>query len=306
MPVPYGRTACHCLWAAMQSLTLRSYSKVNLDLRILGRYEDGYHKLLTLFHRISLTDTLHLRKAPAGLEILCRHPAVPCDGSNIMAKAWLLLIKRCPKLGGVRIRLIKKIPVAAGLGGGSGNAAAFLLGVKRLYGLRISQKELLSIGFSLGADVPFFLSGYSQALGKGRGEQLKKLTSYAIKWFVLIAADYGLSTRDVYRALPRKLGAASLTRLERTVRISTHFLDRAEYEKADRLLRNDLEKPAVGLQPEIAKVIKQAVDFGAPIVRMSGSGPTVFALFPSQKKAKAFARQFAGIYKNRVIFCHSA
>jgi len=290
----------------MNSFTLRSYSKVNLDLRILGRYKDGYHKLLTLFHRLSLTDTLHLSKTASGLSIHCRHPAVPCGESNIMAKAWVLLKKRYPKLGGVRVRLLKKIPVAAGLGGGSGNAAAFLLGVKRLYGLRISPKELLGLGFQLGADVPFFLSGYPQALGTGRGEKLKKLTSYAKKWLVLIAADYGLSTRDVYRALPRHLGAPSLTSLERTVRISSHFLDRAEFEKANRLLRNDLEKPAVGLQPGIAEVMKQAVDLGAPIVRMSGSGPTVFALFPSQKKAKAFARQFAGIYKNRVIFCHSA
>ena len=96
-----------------------------------------------------------------------------------------------------------------------------------------------------------------------------------------------------------------MTSLERTVRIASLFLDRAEFKKADQLLYNDLEKPAVRLQPEIKKVLKQAVVLGAPIVRMSGSGPTVFAVFSSQKQAQAFARQFAEIYKNRVILCHS-
>ncbi len=289
----------------MNSLSLRSPAKVNLDLRILGRYPDGYHRLLTLFHRISVCDSLRLVARREALVIHCRHPAVPCDERNIMAKAYRLLKKCFPELPGVDVYLKKVIPVAAGLGGGSGNAAAFLLGMKKLFRLKINRSELMKLGGRLGADVPFFLTETTQALGTCRGDKIKSLQCHAKKWFVLIVSDRGLSTSDVYRKLSRHLPAVSLTKLERTVRIATHFLDSGMLVEADKILKNDLEKPAFQLQPAIQNTVRKAVDLGVPLVRMSGSGPTVFAVFPSLKEARAFARRIKHALKQKVIVCHS-
>jgi len=289
----------------MKTLTLQSPAKVNLDLRILGRYPNGYHKLFTLFHRLSICDTLRLVPRRQGLVIRCTHPAVPLDQSNIIAKAYQRLRERWPDLPGVTVYLTKKIPVAAGLGGGSSNAAAFLLGMKRLFKLRISRSDLMRLGSGLGADVPFFIADTPQAFGRDIGDSIEPVLSKVKKWFVLIASNKGLSTREVYLKLPKHLPAASLTKLERTARIATHFLDRLALEKVDQILKNDLEKPAFLLQPAIQKTIRKAVTLGAPFVRMSGSGPTVFAVFPSQKKAQAFARRIKHVLKNKVIICHS-
>jgi len=289
----------------MKSLTLKSPAKINLDLRILGRYPNGYHKLLTLFHRISISDSLRMVPRKKGLVIRCSHPAVPVDSANIIAKAYQELLARFPNLPGVTVYLQKKIPVAAGLGGGSSNAATFLLGAKKLFKLRLSRHELDLLGKKLGADVPFFLSGVTQALGYDRGDKIKRLPSKTSKFFVLLAADHGLSTRDVYKALPAKLPAASLTKLESAVRIATHFLDRQALVEANAIFKNDLEIAAFKLQPEIQTRIQKAGSLGASLVRMSGSGPTIFALFSSLKEAQGFARRVKQVLKNKVIVCHS-
>ncbi len=289
----------------MKSLTLQSPAKVNLDLRILGRYPNGYHKLFTLFHRISICDTLRLVPRRKGVVIHCSHPSVPTDQSNIIAKAYQQLQERWPNLPGVTVYLTKRIPVAAGLGGGSSNAAAFLVGMKQLFNLRMSRSALMVLGGGLGADVPFFIADTTQAFGRGIGDSIEPVLSKVNKWFVLIVSDRGLSTRDVYLKLPRRLPAASLTKLERTVRIATHFLDRLALEKVDQIFKNDLEKPAFKLQPAIQKIIQKAVTLGASFVRMSGSGPTVFAVFPSQAEARVFAGRIKQVLKRKVIICCS-
>lgn len=288
-----------------QALSIQSPSKVNLDLRVLGRYANGYHKLLSVFQRLSLCDALRLTARRSGIVIRTRHPAVPTDERNIMSRAYRLLQAECPDLPGVRVDLVKKIPVAAGLGGGSGNAAAFLLGMNRLFKLGLSRRRLMKIGAQLGADVPFFVSGASRALGTGRGDRTRPLAAGRRKWFVLVVSGRGLSTQKVYQTLPRKLPAASLTKLGRTVRIATQFLDRLAWEKAAKMLQNDLEKPAFKLQPSIKRVVEKAVSLGAPLAKMSGSGPTVFAVFPVQKEAKAFARRIKQALKRNTIVCYS-
>ena len=289
----------------MKSLTVVSPSKVNLDLRILGRYPNGYHRIFTLFQRLSLCDTLRLVPRQTGLVIHTRNPAVPVDERNIISRAYRLLLEKSPKLPGVSVYLKKKIPVAAGLGGGSGNAAAFLVGMNKLFSLNLTRAALMKLGGRLGADVPFFVSGASCALGTGLGDRINPLSLKAKRWFVLIVSEQGLSTQKVYQNLPKKLPAASLTKLGRTVRIATHFLDRLELEKADKILRNDLELSAFQLKPSIKRVVKKAVRLGAPLVRMSGSGPTVFAVFTSQKEAKVFARRIKQVLKKDTIVCHS-
>lgn len=289
----------------MKSLTIPSPAKVNLDLRILGRYENGYHKLFTLFHRISICDSMRLVPRRQGLVIRCTHPLVPLDSTNIIAKAYHLMRAQWPELPGVTVYLKKNIPVAAGLGGGSSNAAAFLLGMKKLFGLKIGRSELMRLGSKLGADVPFFIADTTQAFGRDIGDSIEPVLSKVSQWFVLIVSDRGLSTREVYLKLPKRLPAASLTKQERAVRIATHFLDSSAFEKVDQILKNDLEKPAFALQPAIQKTIQTAVHLGASFVRMSGSGPTVFAVFSSLKEARFFARQIKQVLKNKIIICHS-
>ena len=140
----------------MKSLTLQSPAKVNLYLRITGRRADGYHILDTLFHRISLVDTLTLSKRECGFSFSSNANLPPREG-NLLFKSYLELQKKFPGLKGVHAKLVKRIPIGAGLGGGSSNAAFFLLGMIRLYGLRISKPELMKMGLRIGADVPFFL-----------------------------------------------------------------------------------------------------------------------------------------------------
>ncbi|MFA5160593.1 MAG: 4-(cytidine 5'-diphospho)-2-C-methyl-D-erythritol kinase, partial [Candidatus Omnitrophota bacterium] len=133
----------------MKKIILKSPAKLNLHLRILGKRSDGYHELLTLFHRISLADTIIIRKNSGSFKLTTNIPSLETGEGNLITKAYRALQKKFPKLGGVSVRLTKRIPLGAGLGGGSSNAAFFLLGMKKLFGLKISSKELFAMGKKL-------------------------------------------------------------------------------------------------------------------------------------------------------------
>jgi len=282
----------------MDSLTLKSPAKLNLHLRILGKRRDGYHSLLSLFHRISLADALSLKKRKRGFVLKTNHPKLPTDERNIVTKAYRLLQKEFPNLEGVSVRLTKKIPMEAGLGGGSSNAASFLLGMKRLYGLKISQKRLLVLGKRLGADVPFFLENHPQALVTGIGEKVQKLPNRARHWFLLLVSKKGLSTKKVYQnhRLSRKV--PSLTKEKRIVRILSSLLDEKRYLEASAIGRNDLGSSAVHLRPSIQKSIVKLRSLGAPNVGLTGSGPTIFAMFSHRREAEKVSRK---LRKNPVL-----
>ncbi len=290
----------------MQSLTLRSPAKINLFLFITGRYPNGYHRILTLFHRISLSDSLHLRKAASGFKLNCSNPKVPSDGRNLVARADTMLRRKFPRLGGVRVRLKKRIPAGGGLGGGSSNAAFYLLGMKKLYRLPLSKKNLLNMGKKLGADVPFFLLNVNQALGKGRGDELRVKKTKRRKWFVLGLFKRSLSTARVYQNLPRRLPAVSLTNRNRIVRIASPLTGPQGLKQTAEAFQNHLEMPACRLFPSIARVMTRMAHQGASFVRMSGSGPTVFALLIDRKTAQKFARSMRHDYPSMQWFvCHS-
>jgi len=290
----------------MSSLIVKSPSKINLHLRVVGRYPDGYHQLVTLFHRISLADTLRLKKVRKGFTLECSDPSLPADETNLVTRAYRALQKKFPGLGGVKVFLRKRIPVSGGLGGGSGNAAAFLLGMKRLYQLPLSLKELVSMGGKLGADVPFYLHNMKQGLGLGRGDTILPMPLRSKLWFLLILFPKGLSTKLVYENLKTKAGAVSLTKEKRTVKIACNLLDCKDFRQTDRVLKNDLQPVATRFYPAIQKVIHQVARLGVPLVRMSGSGPTVFAVFSQQKEAqrlKALLKK--QISSERMIVCYS-
>ncbi|MCB9799319.1 MAG: 4-(cytidine 5'-diphospho)-2-C-methyl-D-erythritol kinase [Candidatus Omnitrophica bacterium] len=291
----------------MKSLIIYSPAKINLDLRVTGKYKNGYHKLLTVFHRISLRDKIKLTKTSAGIALSCDHSKVPCDERNLIVKAYRMLHKRYPNLGGVRVRLTKNIPVQGGLGGGSSNAAFFLLAMKKLYRLKISHKELLSMGRRLGADVPFFLWDVNQGIGTGRGDRICPMIAKDKKWFVLIVFDKGLSTKNVFESLPKTLQPLFLTNIRRIVRIACSLMDQKDLLDARKSFVNDLAKPAFKFFPSIRRVIAKAERAGASFVQMSGSGPTVFAVFNYSKEARVFIRKLKGmrVARHRLILCHS-
>ncbi len=254
-----------------------SPAKVNLILRVLGRRPDGYHDIETLLLKISLKDELLFQPLEKGIRIRCPGTSLPEDENNIVHRAASAILSRLPRTAGVEITLHKKIPVAAGLGGGSSNAAVTLLTLNDLFRLRLPGEELMAIGKSLGADVPFFLFA-DAAWAFGIGDRLYPAGPLPKMWFVLVHPGFEVSTKTVYQ----KLNLA-LTKGERNDRIR-RFHTVSEIAGG---LQNDLERVTLNLHPELRAVKNLLVERGALASLMSGSGPTLFGLFDSERKAMA-------------------
>ena len=191
------------------------------------------------------------------------------------------------------VYLTKRIPVGGGLGGGSSNAAAFLIGINKLYGLKISLKELMKIGKELGADIPFFISGARHAVGQGIGDRIRPVPFKKRLWFVLLTSSKGLSTRKVYEGFRLSHRQPVLTRLNRDVTIN-------------RALTNDLTQSAERLQPSLKKIRENVSGLHLGTCRMSGSGPTLFFIYPNRRQAIHALRKLRthGFSKSAVL-CHS-
>ncbi|OQA40175.1 MAG: 4-diphosphocytidyl-2-C-methyl-D-erythritol kinase [Candidatus Omnitrophica bacterium ADurb.Bin314] len=275
----------------MKSLVLKSPAKLNLHLRILRRRPDGYHDLLTVFHRISLCDTIRIRKTRGDFRLTTNLPGLETGEGNLITKAYRLLQARFPDLGGVSVRLDKKIPPGAGLGGGSSNAAHFLLGMKKMFRLGIPETELLKMGKKLGADVPFFLLDTPQAMAWGIGEKMRVLPPGRKLSFLLLLTDQGLNTKKVYQNIRPPQRPLSLTEEKRVAIILNSFFGDQRIGEAARLVRNDLEPSAFSFRPQVRKAIQALKAAGALCVLMSGSGPTVFAVLSSRKEAGVLARR---------------
>jgi 4-diphosphocytidyl-2-C-methyl-D-erythritol kinase len=290
----------------MKSLTLKSPAKLNLYLKILRKRPDGYHDLATLFHRISLADTLRLRKKADGFQMKCSNPALSTGETNLVTKAYRLLQQEIPGLGGVSVSLTKKVPMGGGLGGGSSNAAFFLLGMKKLYRLKISQKRLIGLGAKLGADIPFFMLNMNQAIGLGIGDRLKNRPGKTRHTFILAASGHGLSTRRVYQNLSGKTPSAALTKVSREITMLCAFLEKRNYGRCVEFLKNDLETPAFQLRPSLHAVLEQFQKRGVRLVRMTGSGPTVFAILPHPRDARRIKKALQkDLPKHEILICHS-
>jgi 4-diphosphocytidyl-2-C-methyl-D-erythritol kinase len=253
---------------------------VNFGLRILGRREDGFHLIESLFVPIDLADRVAIEPSDTrrvDLQLAGDVPGVPRDGSNLAVRAALAFLKEAGIEAGLRLALEKRIPMAAGLGGGSSDAAAVLLGLARIYSGAISSERLRALALRLGADVPYFLDP-KPALVTGIGEQIEPLA--AIPAFSLLLANPGvpLSTADVYGAY--RTSGASLTpvRPGSTMRGASALRQGGDHALAE-LLENDLEAPASELCPCIRELREVIEGSGALAVGMSGSGPTVFGIF---------------------------
>ena len=277
------------------TLRVRAHAKINLYLNVLGKRDDGYHELETIFHSIALHDDVIIRLSDAKkITVRCAHPGVPNDARNLAYRAAQCLSDAVGGMGGVAIDIYKRIPVAAGLAGGSANAAAVLHGINQLYGCGFTQTELMQMGVGLGADVPFCLHG-GAAFGRGIGEVLTPLPALSDTPILLLNPGIAVATANIFKKLH-----FFLTNGEKCSIIIETFVKKGELVGIGANLYNRLEMPAFIAHPEIAalksQLSTQADCHGA---LMTGSGATVFGLMQDIAAAERSASRF----QNNVAFC---
>jgi 4-diphosphocytidyl-2-C-methyl-D-erythritol kinase len=265
----------------MERISLRAPAKINLRLDILGKRPDGYHEIRTWIYPISLADELHIEKInTAQITVTSTHPDLPVGEENLAHRAAALFLKEGCLSGGVKVEIVKRIPLAAGLGGGSSDAAAVLKGMNALWGNRIPSEGLMALGAQIGADVPFFIGGKGASMG-GRGERIVTVLPPLNLWLLLINPGSPLSTKQVYHQ-----GKWGLTKEEEETKI---LMPPQDLEKMGKFLHNDLEGPALELMPIIDELKGRLLDAGAQGVLMTGSGPTVFGLFAGEAEVRRAA-----------------
>jgi 4-diphosphocytidyl-2-C-methyl-D-erythritol kinase len=265
----------------MTAIAFKTPAKVNLGLHMLGKREDGFHELETLFQMVNWCDEIKIECLADGLELTCNQPDIPTDEGNLVIKAARLLQTRFPdRCKGARIHLKKNIPHGAGLGGGSGNAAGVLLGLNFLWDLELKREELILMASELGSDVPFFLLSPC-AIGRGRGEILEPVDSSLKFYILMVYPGFPVSTAWVYGNLNLKL-----TKQENNISILKNFLLRSEYAQLGAAWCNDLEPVVFQEHPGLSEIKKEMLAFGAKGALLSGSGSTVFGIFDNPEIAK--------------------
>lgn len=276
----------------MQQITIPTYAKINLSLDVVGKRENGYHDLKMVMQSVSLHDDVTVERTD-GIEIslTCNVPHVPCNESNIAAKAALRFFEALGKCEGLRIHLEKRIPMAAGLAGGSGNGAGVLLALNEMYGRPFSSERLREIGLTVGADVPFCLLG-GTALAEGLGEVLTPLPPLPDCAILLVKPRFNISTVRVFtqlnwRAVRYHPDTAGLIRQLKAGAVGS----------TARHMYNVLETVTATEHPEICAIKSQMIDLGAEGSIMSGSGPTVFGIFTDEQKAQAALSRFSQQYE---------
>jgi len=262
------------------AVRVRAFAKINLSLRVLGIRADGYHELRTIFQTIALHDTLTIRARRGPFVLRCDDRSCPADPTNLVWRAadavWAASRRRGP-LRDLEISLVKRIPMQAGLGGGSSDAAATLRALAALW--RVKDAALTPLALALGADVPYFLEG-GTVLALDRGDLLYPLADYPPAWVTLVLPDFGVSTIDAYRWWDEQSG-----------------VPRGSTDGGV----NDLQPPVAARHPEIAQIAARLERAGAFHAAMSGSGSAVFGLFTSRAAAERAARALGGRTRRAVL-----
>jgi 4-diphosphocytidyl-2-C-methyl-D-erythritol kinase len=270
---------------ARRPLIIPAFAKINLMLRVLGTRADGHHELRTVFQSIALHDSVTIRSARGAFRLECDDPSCPADRTNLVWRAAERLWTASGRRGAPRdvaIHLAKRIPMQAGLGGGSSDAAATLVGLAKLW--RVETAPIGAVAASLGADVPYFLEG-GTALGLDRGDMLCPLADVDPFWVALVLPSFGVSTKDAYawwdeesRQMPQPPSSG---------------LQRKRKRPAARIALNDLEPPVARRHPAITRIVEALDGCGARHAAMSGSGSAVFGLFDERRKAERAARSLS-------------
>jgi 4-diphosphocytidyl-2-C-methyl-D-erythritol kinase len=270
-------------------VTLRTHAKINLFLNVGARRADGFHAIETIFHAIDLSDDMELGPRPdAEIDVRMTFATgvrgeVPVREDDLVFRAAILLARRVGVEAGARIDVTKRIPIGAGLAGGSANAAGALIGLNELWGAALGRRDLQELAQELGSDVPFCLVG-GTARGTGRGEVLVPLSVPAELWFVLGLSRDSLATSDVYRTwdeLPAEPETSAVSMVE--------ALAAGKAKEVGLLLHNDLEAAALRLRPELIEKKELILQAGALGACLSGSGPTLFGLAADERHAREIA-----------------
>jgi len=261
------------------TLTLQAFAKINPSLRVLGKRADGYHELDTIFQTVSLHDTIKFTATdnPA-IVASCDDLSLWMGDTNLVTRAAKALGDRFSPKRGARIHLQKRIPVQAGLGGGSSDAAITLIGLTHLWELPATKDELISIASALGADVPFFFFG-GTARGKGIGNEIEALPDATDTFFLIVKPNANINTADAYKALD---GRSLTSKVDETILSSSNareFFDSSSFAS----LHNDFEMFAFALEPEIERAKTALLKAGAVGATLAGSGSAVFGIFDSEE-----------------------
>lgn len=279
--------------AGARLVRVNAPAKVNLVLRVLARRPDGYHDLWSVMQTVGLDDELHVTlSAKAGVRLRCDDAGVPTDGRNLVVRAAAAVLERAGKAGGALgadIRLVKRIPVSAGLGGGSSDAAATIVALNDLLELGWSRQDMARVGEPLGSDVPFFFSAPT-ALVRGRGEDVTALALSGTRWVVLVNPGFPIETRWAYEQLSAgRAGVRPLAEGLRQIEASGVL----SWDQAVALMENDFEAALAPTHRVLAQIKRELLAAGAEAALLSGSGATVFGIFRDEPSAGR-ARQALG------------
>ena len=266
----------------MKELTVQAAAKVNLYLDILGRRSDGYHEIESIIQSVKLYDKIILRPRRRGIKIACTHPQVPLDEGNICYRAVEILSTVLGMKQGLEIEIQKNIPVGSGLGGASADAAAALIGTRKLFKMDIPFSDLSKLALELGSDVPFCLTG-GTALVRGRGEKIMPLPLLKDGWFILVDPGMSISTSWVYSTLKGELT---------TKRLNTKLIKELMKKEGIRgvskfPLYNKLEEVVIERFPTLRDIKAKLIEAGAIGALMTGSGSTIFAVAEDEERAKS-------------------
>jgi 4-diphosphocytidyl-2-C-methyl-D-erythritol kinase len=273
-----------------RAVTVRAHAKINLDLRVLGTRSDGFHELRTVFQALALHDTIECVPRPGPLTIECDTAGVPLDRSNLVWRAAEALWRSLRRQGPVKdvlVRLHKRIPLQGGLGGGSTDAAATLVALAHAWRVPLRPNQFVDVAATLGADVPFFLSG-GTALGLGRGDEIYPLADLPRHWVVLLIPGFGVATVDAYGWYDAERDPARGPMVREAQYVPGPWPSRAAQ------MINDLEAPIARHHPEIEQMKTALRRAGALAAAMSGSGSTVFGLFQKRKDAVLAVERLSG------------
>lgn len=293
----------------VKRVSLKSPAKLNLYLKILNKRKDGFHNIETVFEKIDLCDQLIFKRNNTGrIKIFSSHPDCPTGKTNLCYKAAAILKKARRVSFGVDITIKKVIPVSAGLGGGSSNAAATLLALNRLWGLSLTKSQILGYARRIGSDVAFFITQESFAMGQGRGDRIKPLRKIRPLWHILVVPDIKLSTAEAYKrieilrrknpvcissTLKEKLfftkflpaDTKMLTKTGYNVNILIHALRGHNLSLLSTCLFNDFSEPLFRTHPGLLKIKHRLAEWGVMGCSFSGKGPSIFGLTKSRKGA---------------------
>ncbi len=283
----------------MTSIIERAPAKINLGLDIIGKHEDGYHELSMIMISVDLNDYVTVSDLETdGIIMESNNHKMPLNARNDVFKAASLIKERYGIKKGVKIVLEKSIPICAGLGGGSTDAAATIRALNKLWELKLSKDEMIEIGFAIGSDVPYCLDA-GCALITGKGEFVQCLNTHLSSWVVLVKPDFGISTRTIFS----EIDCNTISRVD--IEALKAAILAEDYKAMIEHMGNSLEDVTISRKPFIQKIKDKMMKCGADVALMTGSGPTVFALCPSEKQADRVVNGMRGfckeVYKVRTI-----